>query len=82
MSEFLLIVPPGWDQLDWGHVSTNVPGMDAENVKALISAGQFGSIGLMLGQAQLIPTGVVVAEAKLLDDSVFLVRLEPVVEPT
>lgn len=74
MSEFLLVIPEGWTQLDWNAVS-NLYGMDYTGVMNTISIGYYGDMDTGLKEAGLIPADVTVVEAKLIDNTYFLVRL-------
>lgn len=75
MSDFLLIVPPGWTQLDWEQITNNVPDMSAQNVREYINSGMLNYIEEPLKTAQIISPAMSLVEAKLIDDEFFLVRL-------
>lgn len=75
MSEFLLVIPPGWTQLDWEFIANNLTDMSAANVTEYINAGMLGYIETPLKEAGLIPAESTLVEAKLIDDTFFMVRL-------
>lgn len=75
MSSFLLVIPPGWTQLDWEFIANNLTDMSASNVAEYINAGMLGYIEGPLKQAGLIPAESTLVEAKLIDDTFFMVRL-------
>lgn len=71
MSEFLVIVPQGWTQLDWEYVSNNVPNMSAQAV----NNGVLSDIETWLKAAGQIPEDSSLIDFKLIDDAYFLVKL-------
>ena len=71
MSEFLVIVPPGWTQLDWEYVANNVPNMSSQAV----NNGVVSDIEMWLKDAGQIPAESSLIDFKLIDDSYFLVKL-------
>lgn len=73
MSEFLLVVPQGWTQLDWQYITSNVPNMSYGYVIDKLNGGGLGDIDAALKEAGVITQTIV--EAKLIDDTYFLVRL-------
>lgn len=77
MSEFLLIVPAGWSQLDWAYLTNNVPGFGESSVLAWCGGGQVDNdIGTLLREAGQIPADAYVYAAKLVDATYFLVKME------
>lgn len=71
MSEFLLIVPEGWTQLDWTYITSNVPNMSYIDV----TNGITSDIEERLKGAGIIPAESSLIEFKLIDDTYFIVRL-------
>lgn len=74
MESLLLIVPPGWLQLDWSWITSNTE-LAYSNVLDYINSNSLGYIEQPLKIAGLIPEDSVLVEAKLLDDTYFIVRL-------
>lgn len=75
MSEFLLVIPEGWTQLDWQYITNNVPGMSGPEVAGHIAAGNKLAIDDALKAGGIIPQEAFLIDAKLIDDTYFLVRL-------
>lgn len=75
MSEFLLVVPPGWTQLDWDFISANDTNMNVTNVDNWCTTSQFSYIEEPLKAMGLIPQDKTVIGAKLIDGSFFAVLL-------
>lgn len=75
MSDFLLVVPEGWTQLDWEFIANNVPGMDDGGTRNMINNNAYGDMEAALKGAGVLPEAATVAEAKLIDGTYFLVRL-------
>ena len=71
----MLIIPPGWTQLDWEHMTNNIAGFSKPNVESWIDSNQFSYIEEGLKGAELIPAEASINAAKLLDDTYFLVML-------
>ena len=71
MSDFLLVIPQGWTQLDWQHITNNVAGMSMNEVMT----GTVPDIEERLKGAGVIAADAALAEFKLIDDTYFLVRL-------
>ena len=74
MSDFLLVIPEGWTQLDWQVVSS-LPDLNKGNVDNWISTSQFEYLANPLKDAGLIPVDSIVTSAKLIDDTYFMVTL-------
>lgn len=74
MSEFLLVIPEGWTQLDWNTVS-NLYGMDYTGVMNFIASNNYMDMETYLKDAGLIEQDKSINEAKLIDNTYFLVRL-------
>lgn len=71
MSDFLLVVPSGWTQLDWQFITNNVPQMSMADVMG----GTVPDIEERLKGAGVLAADAALAEFKLIDDTYFLVRL-------
>ena len=71
MSDFLLVVPEGWTQLDWEYISNNISNMGASNVKGATTL----DIETYLKEGGIIAPEASLIEFKLIDDTYFLVRL-------
>ena len=71
MSEFLVIVPPGWTQLDWEYVANNVPNMSSQAV----NNGVVSDIEMWLKDAGQIPAESSLVDFKLIDNTYFLIKL-------
>lgn len=71
MSEFLVIIPPGWTQLDWEYVSNNVASISAQSV----INGVISDIEQWLKDGNQIPLEKSLLDYKLIDDAYFLVKL-------
>lgn len=74
METLLLVVPPEWLQLDWEYITSNTD-LSTTNVTSYISAGMLDYIEQPLKSVGLIPSDKTLVEAKLLDDTYFIVRL-------
>ena len=75
MSEFLLIVPSGWTSLDWSYLSNNVADLTMTSVLNCIQSNNYSLIEDALKGCGAIPVESSLIEAKLIDDTYFLVRL-------
>ena len=75
MSDFLLIVPAGWTQLDWSYLTNNLPSMEKSGVENAINSNQYADMEPELKAGGFIPQESTIVEAKLIDDTFFLVRL-------
>ncbi len=75
MSDFLLVVPNGWTQLDWQFITNNVAGMDLNGALNMIHSNAYSDINDKLHEAGVIPAEQTVVEARVIDDTYFLVRL-------
>ncbi len=74
METLLLVIPPGWLQLDWEYITSNTE-LSAPNVSSYINAGMLEYIEQPLKAVGIIPADQTLVEAKLLDDTYFIVRL-------
>lgn len=75
MSELLLIIPPGWAQLDWTAITNGVASMSATQVSDWINSNNYGDMEALLKEAGFVPPDKSIVEAKLIDDTYFIVRL-------
>ena len=75
MSEFLLIVPEGWTQLDWAYLSNNVSGLNHPQVMDWVATGYMLDLEIILKEQDVIPDEASLISAKLIDDTYFLVKL-------
>jgi hypothetical protein len=75
MSQFLLVIPEGWTQLDWQHITNNVPNMSGPAVASMIQSGVLSDIEAGLKEAGIIPPKASLVDAKLIDDTYFMVKL-------
>ena len=75
MSQFLLVIPEGWTQLDWQYITNNVPNMSGPAVASTIQSGVLSDIEAGLKEAGIIPPEASLVDAKLIDDTYFMVKL-------
>ena len=75
MSQFLLVIPEGWTQLDWQYITNNVPNMSGPAVASMIQSGVLSDIEAGLKEAGIIPPEASLVDAKLIDDTYFMVKL-------
>ena len=75
MSQFLLVIPEGWTQLDWQHITNNVPNMSGPAVASMIQSGALSDIEAGLKEAGIILPEASLVDAKLIDDTYFMVKL-------
>lgn len=68
MSDFLLVVPEGWVQIDLDYVCSQIPDLNMGNVDNWISTSQFNYIEIPLKQLRLIPEDKTVISAKRFED--------------
>lgn len=73
MSEFLLIVPEGWLEVDWVIAGAN-PDLSVTAVTEWCLTGQYGYLDTILKDMGLIPLESYLLEAKLLGETL-VVRL-------
>jgi hypothetical protein len=74
MSDFILIIPAGWVQLDWEYISNNLTGFNAESVQYWAGV-DMNLVTQPLRDAGLIPVDKTVMELKIMDNTYFLVNL-------
>lgn len=75
MSAFLLVIPEGWTSLDWPFISNNIPSMSKGGVENSISSNMVTDFEPGLKESGLIPLDANIVDAKLIDDTYFLVKL-------
>lgn len=75
MSDFLIVIPAGWLQMDWAAISAANPDMNVTNVTNWIETEQFSYIADALKAQELIPADAVVIGARLFDGAYFAVLL-------
>lgn len=68
-SEFLVIIPTGWIQLDWDYIANNVPHA------ARVNGGTLLDVEESLRDAGIIAPELSLTAFKLIDDSYLLVKL-------
>lgn len=71
MSDFLLIIPEGWTELDWGYISNNVANMSSQAV----NTGVISDIEQWLKDGNQISLECSLLDFKLIDNTYFLVKL-------
>lgn len=74
MSDFLLIVPEGWTELNLDAV-TQIPGVSTSALENWIANGQMEYITASLVDGGLLPIESVVVDAKLFNGTNFVVML-------
>ena len=74
MSQFLLIVPEGWTELDLNTVTQNGD-LTVGNIETWIQQNLLYELNDRLHQFGIIDSALTVNEAKLIDGTYFLVRL-------
>ena len=74
MSEFILIVPEGWTQLDWDLCQTHAE-LTATAITNWAATNQLSYIEQFTREIGAIPANAMVEAAKMIDDSILLVRL-------
>lgn len=72
MSEFMLIAPEGWTQLDYEFIVNNV--FDQNTMENLQLQGQLFEIDNALRPLGLIPDGLAIQEIKFIDNTFMWVR--------
>lgn len=75
MGEFLFIIPEGWIQLDWQHITNNLPNMGGPYVTSLLQSGMLMDIEATLKEGGVIPAESSLIDAKLFNDEVFIIKL-------
>ena len=70
MSEFLFVIPEGWIQID-----IEASGMSGETITSILSSSQYQSITEMLRVNNLIGAEDTVMDARLFDNTVFIIKL-------
>ena len=72
MSEFMLIAPDGWTQLDYEFIVNNV--FDQNTMENLQLQGQLFEVDNALRPYGLIPDGLAIQEIKFIDNTFMWVR--------
>lgn len=75
MSEFLLVIPEGWTQLDWQYITNNLSGMTHQQVTEWCNNSIYMDMESILKDNGVIPVDKSITGAKLIDDTYFLVLL-------
>lgn len=73
MSEFLLVAPSGWTEIGLDNLASK--GITAESLASQIATINFQAVTEMLVSAEAIPTESVVLDAKMFDNTFFIVKL-------
>lgn len=74
MSDFLLVIPQGWVQLDW-NVACSHPAINADAIDLWVQSSQQPYLAELLVEVGLLQPGQTILDAKLIDDEYFLVKL-------
>lgn len=72
MSEFMMIAPDGWTEMDYEFITNNI--VDQTTMEGLMLQGQLFEIDNMLAQHGLLPDGQAVQEIKFIDNTYMWVR--------
>ena len=72
MSEFTLIAPEGWTQLDYEFITNNI--LDQHTMENLMLQGQSYEIDNAFKPYGLIPDGLAIQEIKFIDNAFMWVR--------
>lgn len=75
MSEFLLVIPEGWTQLDWQFITNNIADMGQGNVLNWLNSNEFSYIEAGLKEHGIIAPDATLVGVKLIDDTYFLIKL-------
>lgn len=73
MSNFMLIAPEGWTEMDYEFITNNI--LDQYTMESLMLQGQPYEIDMALAAHGLLPEGKNIQEIKFIDDSFMWVRL-------
>lgn len=74
MSDFLLVIPEGWTQLNWDAVREAHPDLNKGNVENWINTSQINYIDELLKAGGIVAPEQTVSAAKLIDDAYFLIQ--------
>lgn len=74
MSDFIVVVPEGWEALDFDRMQ-NVLNVDMNSLKDWINANYYIDIEPILKEDGMIPMDKSIVEMKIIDDSQIWVRL-------
>lgn len=72
MSEFMMIAPAGWTEMDYEFITNNI--VDQTTMEGLMLQGQLFEIDNMLAQHGLLPDGQTIQEIKFIDNTYMWVR--------
>ena len=72
MSEFMLIAPEGWTQMDYEFITNNI--LDQHTMENLMLQGQSYEIDNALAAYGLLPVGQAIQEIKFIDNAFMWVR--------
>lgn len=75
MSDFVLVVPDGWTPLDWEKLQSEHSAFSKPSVEDWLATGQLFYMCEQLVLAGAIPEGSSLVDARLIDDTYFLVKL-------
>lgn len=74
MSNFIVVVPEGWEALDYDRIQ-NVLNVSMASLKDWINSNYFGDVEPVLKDDGMIPMDKTIIEMKIIDDSQLWVRL-------
>ena len=72
MSEFMMIAPDGWTEMNYEFITNNI--VDQTTMEGLMLQGQLFEIDNMLAQHGLLPDGQTIQEIKFIDNTYMWVR--------
>ena len=73
MSNFMLIAPDGWTEMDYEFITNNI--LDQHTIESLMLQGQPYEVDSALASHGLLPEGKNIQEIKFIDNSYMWVRL-------
>lgn len=74
MSNFLLVAPEGWTQLDMA-VCAQIPGVSNAAIENYVSSNALATLATELINGGVLPTDSVILEAQTFNGEVLLVKL-------
>ena len=74
MSNFVLVVPEGWTQLDLD-VCIQAPGVTLLAIQTYIASLALDTLAIELINGGILPAGSIILEAQVFNGETFLVRL-------
>ena len=74
MSEFVMIVPEGWEALDYDRIQ-NVLNVSMSSLKDWANVSYFGDVEPLFKEDGMVPMDKTIVEMKIIDDSQLWVRL-------